>query len=97
MTRHAHVFPNSTRGGTVADGAVSAVRFRTVRRTLAGEVMFLHHALKTFAFRPADDIDKIASLKLGDAEIDFTFRQISLETKFAHELLRFDVRLLESA
>src|SRR5205814_4248118 len=97
MPRHSHILPNATRRGTIADGAISTVRFRTVRGTLPSHVVLLHNALKSFAFRAADDIDEIASLKLCDVQIHFAFRCIRFQTKFAHETLRFDVRFLKDA
>src|SRR2546423_14183232 len=95
MTRHAHIFPNPSRRGTISDRAVAAMRFGTVRGALSVEVVFFHHALEAFAFRAANHVDEIARLKLGDAEIHFAFRQISFQPKLAHEFLRRDVRFLE--
>src|SRR5213075_271033 len=71
------------------------MRFRTVRRSLPREVMLLHHALKTFAFRAANHIDEIARLKLRNAQVDVALGKIASQAKFAHESLRFDSGLLE--
>src|SRR6187401_347680 len=46
VSGHPHIFPNPTWGGTIADGAVPAVRFRTMGRALTGEIVLLHHALE---------------------------------------------------
>ena len=97
MAWHPHVFPNPSGCGTISDGAVAAMRLRTVRRALAVEIVFLHHALETLSLRAADHIHEISRLKLRDAQIHFAFRQIGFQTKFAHESLRFDIRLLEVA
>ncbi len=88
VTRHAHVLPNATRGGTIADGAVAPVRLRTVRRALALEVVLLHDALEAFALGLANHIDPITRLKLRDCEVDLALRRIRREAKFPHEFLR---------
>ena len=49
VARHAHILPDAARGGTIADGAVASVRFRSMRCALSVEIVLLHHALKTFA------------------------------------------------
>ena len=82
MTGHAHVFPNASGRGTIADRADAPVRFRTVRRALPMEVVLLHHALKAFAFRAANHIDEVARLKLRDAQVDLAFGKI----RFAGEI-----------
>ena len=93
MTRHAHVFPDATWSGAVADGAVAAVRLGTMRCALALEIVLLHHALETFALGFADNVDPIARLKLRDREIDVAFRSVFRETKFPNELFRFRASL----
>src|SRR5436190_24402712 len=54
VTGHTLVFPNTSRRRAIADRADAAVRFRTVRRALPSEIVLLHHALKTLAFRTAN-------------------------------------------
>ena len=71
------------------------MRLRTVRRSLPGEVVLLHHALKTFAFRAANHIDEVAGLKLRNAQVDVAFGKIGLQAKFAYESLRLDSGLFE--
>ena len=93
MPGHAHVLPNPARSGTIADGAVAPMRLRTVRRALAMHVVFLHHALKAFAFGAADHIDQIARLKLRDVQIHLAFRRIRLEPKFARQIFSARPRL----
>src|SRR5205823_537188 len=66
VARHPHVFPNPSRSGTVADGTDASMGLRTVGGALPVEVMFFHHALKPFSFRPADYIDIVTRLKLRD-------------------------------
>src|ERR1700730_6262023 len=95
MAGHAHVFPNAPWRGPISDGAVATMRLGTVRRTLSVEVVLLHHALETFAFRSAGNIDKVARLKLRNAQIDFAFRRVGIESEFAHELLRLRTGLFE--
>src|ERR1017187_5138177 len=97
MARHAHVFPNAARCGTIADGAVTSMRLRSVGRALAVEVVLLHYALEAFALRTAGNIDIIARLKLRNAQIDFAFRRIGIETKFANQFFWFHAGLLEFA
>src|SRR4030095_5305849 len=87
--------PNPSRRGAIANRTYAPVRFRTMRRPLPGEVVLLHHALKTFAFRAANHIDEVAGLKLRNAQVDVAFRKIVLQAKFAHESLRFDSGLFE--
>jgi len=70
VTGHTLVLPNASRRGTIANRADAPVRFRTVRRALPSKVVFLHHALKAFAFRAADYIDEVAWLKLRNAQVD---------------------------
>src|SRR4030095_17256327 len=50
VTGHTLVLPNAPRCRTIANRAYAPVRFGTVRRSLPGEVVLLHHALKTLAF-----------------------------------------------
>src|ERR1700732_182347 len=97
MAGHAHVFPNTPWRGTISDGAVATVRLRSVRCALTVEVVFLHHALKTFALRSAGNIDKIARLKLRNGQIDFAFWRICFEAELTHEFLRFRAGLFEFA
>src|SRR2546423_860946 len=97
VTRHAHVLPDATRRGTIADGAVSAMRLRSVGRALAVEIVFFHHALEPFALRAADDVNPVARLKLRDAQIDFAFGRIRPQPKFLHQLLRLGTGCLEFA
>src|SRR5438128_9665484 len=56
VTWHSLVLPDASRRRAIADRANPPVRLRTVRRALAGEVMPLHHALKSFSLRPANHI-----------------------------------------
>jgi len=97
VPRHAHILPNSTRSRTIADGAVPTMGLRSVSRTLAVEVVLLHHTLETFALGAANHVHKLARLKLGDAQIQLAFRGICRQPKFADELLRFGAGLLEIA
>src|SRR5262245_1610814 len=92
---HSHVFPNAAWSRTIAHGADPPVRLRTMRGALSMEVMLLHHALKSFSFRPANHIHVIACLKLCDAQIDLAFGKISCQAKLAHKSLRLDPGLLE--
>src|SRR5262249_46186146 len=97
VTWHSLVLPDASRRRTIADCADAPMRFRTVRRTLAGKVMFLHHALKSFSLRAPDHVHIIPGLKLRNAQIDFAFGKITHQTKLAHKSLRLDSSLLESA
>src|SRR6266568_2319193 len=97
MARHALVFPNASWRGPVADRADAPVRFRAVSRALPVEVVFFHHALKAFAFRSADNIDKVARLKLSDAQIDLTLRRISIQPKLTDKSFRLATGLFEFA
>src|SRR4029450_8254045 len=67
VTRHPHVFPNTARSRTIADGTNPPMRFRTVCCTLPVKVVLFHHALKSFAFRSADHVHIVTCLKLRDA------------------------------
>src|SRR5204862_3441217 len=67
MARHAHVFPNPSRSGTVTHGTDAPMGLRPVRCALPMEVMSFHHALKSFPLRPTDHIDIVTRLKLRDA------------------------------
>src|SRR6266436_9665774 len=95
VTGHTLVLPNASRCRTITNRADAPVRFRTVRRALPSEVMLLHHALKTFAFRAPNHIDEVARLKLRNAQVDVAFGKIGLQAKFAHESLRFGSGLFE--
>ena len=97
MTWHTLVLPNASRRRAIANRADTPMRFRTVRRSLPGEVMLLHHALEAFAFRAANHIDEIAGLKLRNALVNFAFGEIVLQTEFAHKPLWLDSGLLEFA
>src|SRR5262245_41310643 len=92
---HTLVLPNASRRGTIANRADAPVHFGTVRRSLPGEVMLLHHTLKTFAFRAPNHIDEVARLKLRNAQVDVAFGKIVLHAKFAHESLRLNPSLPE--
>src|SRR5215470_9861157 len=50
VTGHPHVFPNASRRRAVAYGANAPMGLRSVRCALSGEVMLLHHTLKSLAF-----------------------------------------------
>ena len=76
MTGHPHVLPNAARSGTIADGAIAAMRLRTVRRTLPIEVVLLHHALEALSFGATNHVNKISRLKLRDGEIHFAITEI---------------------
>src|SRR5215831_3859654 len=89
MTWHTLVLPNASRRGAIADRTDAPVHFRTVRRSLSGKIVFLHHALESFAFRATNYIHEIARLKLRNAQIHLAFGKIILQTKFAHKPLRF--------
>src|SRR5262249_54840615 len=95
VTGHSLVLPNASRRGTIANRADAPMHHRTVRRALPGEVVLLHHALKTFAFRAPNHIHEIAGLKLRNAQVDFAFGKIVLQSKFAHKSLWLDPRFLE--
>src|SRR5258707_4122281 len=97
MARHALVFPNTSWRRTIADCSDAPVRFRTVRCALSMKVVPLHHTLKPFPFRSANDIDIVAGLKLRDAQIDLAFGKIVDQAKLAHEFLRLHPSLLEFA
>src|SRR2546423_2737673 len=97
VTRHAHVLPDATRRGTIADGAIPAMRLRSVGRALAVEIVFLHHALEPFSLRTADDVNPVARLKLRDVQIDFAFGRIRRQTKFLHQFFRLGAGSLEFA
>src|SRR3954471_11675574 len=58
VTGHAHVLPDASGSGTIANGAVAAMRLRAMRCALAMEVVLLHDALKTFALGAADHVDE---------------------------------------
>src|SRR4029453_8230518 len=97
MTRHSHVFPNTARSRTIADRTNAPMRFRTVCRALSMKVVLFHHALKSFSLRSPNHIDIVARLKLCNAQIDFAFRKIIDQAKFADEFLRLHARLFEFA
>src|SRR6476646_4614053 len=95
MTGHSLVFPNASRRRTIANRTDAPVRLRTVRGTLPVEVVLLHHALKTFAFRAPNHIHEVPRLKLRNAQVDVAFGKILSQAKFAHQSLRLDSGLLE--
>src|SRR5262245_29817613 len=64
VTWHTLVLPNAAGCGAITNRTDASMHFRTVRRSLPGEVMLLHHALKAFAFGAANHIDEVARLKL---------------------------------
>jgi hypothetical protein len=97
MTRHSHIFPNTSRSRTIAHRTNAPMRFRTVRRSLAVKVVLLHHTLKSFSLRSSNHIDIVTRLKLRNAQIDFAFRKIIGQAKFAHEFLRANASLFEFA
>src|SRR5438067_2076316 len=97
VTRHTLIFPNAARRRAIADRADAPVRFRTVRRTLPSEIVLFHYALKTFAFRAANDIDEVAGLKLRNGQINFAFGKIAFQPKFAHQSLWLDSGLFKFA
>jgi hypothetical protein len=65
VARHAHVLPNATGRGTLADGAISAVHHRTMRLRLAVHAVLFHDTLEAFAFRLANHVDEIALRRTG--------------------------------
>src|SRR5205814_5723031 len=95
MTGHSLVFPNASRRRAIANSTDAPMRFRTVRGPLPVEVVLLHHALKTFAFRAANHIDEVARLKLRHAQVDVAFRKIGLQAKFAHQSMGLSSGLFE--
>src|SRR5438132_13317127 len=95
VTRHSLVLPDASWCRTIADRADAPVCFRTVRRALSMKIVLLHHALKSFSFRPANHIHIVACLKLCNAQIDLAFGKISRQAKLAHKFLRLDPGLLE--
>src|ERR1700751_4335649 len=95
MTWHSLVLPNASWRGTIADRTDTPVCFRTVRRALPMKVVLLHHTLKSFSFRSANHIHKVAYLKLGNAQIDLAFAKICRQAKLTHKSLRPDTSLLE--
>src|SRR5205807_533013 len=48
VTRHPHVLPNASRRRSIAYCTTTPMGFRTMRRALSVEVVFLHHTLKAF-------------------------------------------------
>src|ERR1700726_1449739 len=66
-----------------------------MRCALSVKIVLFHHALKTLAFRAADNIHIIARLKLRDVQIDLAFRRINVQPKFADEFLRLRAGFLK--
>src|SRR5215467_12276164 len=95
VTRHSLVLPNASRCRAITHRTDAPVHFRTVSGALPGKIVFLHHALEPFAFRTADHINEVASLKLGNAQVDLALGKIVLQAKFADKPLWFGSSLLE--
>ena len=88
VTWHAHVFPNTTGGRAVTDGAVPAVHRGTVGHRLAMEVVLFYRALKAFALRLADNVNELSGFEDGDGDIRGFRSGLSLgEAELANEAL----------
>ena len=89
VTGHAHVFPDAAWSGAVTDGTVTTMHRGTVGHWLAGEVVFLYRALKSFTFGLADDVNKLANFKMGDCHVSRFWSGFAVsETELADEAFR---------
>ena len=96
VSRHAHVFPNTTWSGAVTDGAISTMHRGTVGHWLTCKIVTLDRALETFSFGLTDDVHELTNFEVGDRKFGaFRSHCVVSETELTNEPLGSGIRFGE--